>query len=76
MREWPVFSIGIMAAALCCLLTPIVLALVGVTGFWTIAGDLFLPLLIGVAVLAASALGLRAQARRRPNATHRSHRKA
>ena len=76
MREWPVFSIGIMAAALCCLLTPIVLTLVSVAGLWTIAGDLFLPLLIGVAVLAALALGLRAQGRRRPNAAHRSHRKA
>jgi nitrate/nitrite transporter NarK len=76
MREWPLISIGIMAAALCCLLTPIALALVGIAGLWTIAGDLFLPLLIGVAVLAALALWLRAQARRRPNATHRSDRKA
>ena len=30
MREWPVLSIGIIAAALCCLLTPIVLAFLGV----------------------------------------------
>ena len=76
MREWPLIPLGSMAAAVCCLLTPIGWALLGIARLWTIAGDLFLPLLIGVAVLAALALWLRAQARRRPNATHRSDRKA
>lgn len=76
MREWPLFSIGIVAAALCCLLTPIVLALLGVASLRAIAGDLFLPLLIGVAALAALALGLRALARRRRSANDRSHKKA
>ncbi|MGE0743484.1 MAG: hypothetical protein AB7O98_19285 [Hyphomonadaceae bacterium] len=76
MREWPVFSIGIVAATRCCLLTPIVLALLGVASLRAIVGDLFLPLLIGVAALAALALGLRALARRRRNASDRSHKKA
>ena len=76
MREWPVLSICIIAAALCCLLTPIVLAFLGVAGLRAIAGGLFLPLLIGVAALAALALGLRALARRRRSATDRSHKKA
>ena len=76
MREWPVLSIGIIAAALCCLLTPIVLAFLGVAGLRAIAGGLFLPLLIGVAALAALALGLRALARRRRSANNDSHKKA
>lgn len=76
MREWPVFSIGIVAAALCCLMTPIVLALLGVASLRAIAGELFVPLLIGVAGLAALALGLRALARRRRSAHDRWHKKA
>lgn len=76
MREWPVFSIGIVAAALCCLMTPIVLTLLGVVSLRAIAGELFLPLLIGVATLAALALGLRALARLRRSARDRSHKKA
>jgi hypothetical protein len=76
MRAWPVFSIGIVAAALCCLLTPIVLALLGVASLRAIAGDLFLPLLVGVAALLALALGLRALARRRRSANDRSQKKA
>lgn len=76
MKEWPVFSIGIVAAALCCLLTPILLALLGVASLRAIAGDLFLPLLIGVAALTALALGLRALARRRRSANDHPHKKA
>ena len=76
MKAWPILSIGVVAAALCCLLTPIVLGLLGVAGLRAIAGGLFLPLLIGVAALAALALGLRALARRRRSATDRSHKKA
>jgi|JI10StandDraft_1071094.scaffolds.fasta_scaffold126395_5 hypothetical protein len=78
MREWPVLSIGIVAAALCCLLTPIMLALLGVASLRAIAGDLFLPLLLGVAALAALALGLRAFARHRwrGGAHDHSHKKA
>ena len=78
MREWPVLSIGIVAAALCCLLTPIMLALLGVASLRAIAGDLFLPLLFGVVALAALALGLRARARqrRRDGAHDQSHKKA
>jgi len=76
MREWPVVSIGIVAAALCCLMTPIVLALLGVASLRAIAGELFVPLLIGVAALAVLALGLRALARRRRSASDRSHEKA
>ncbi|MBL8537045.1 MAG: hypothetical protein JNM59_06540 [Hyphomonadaceae bacterium] len=76
MREWPVFSIGIIAAALCCLLTPIVLALLGVASLRAIAGEMYLPLLLGVAALAALALGLRALARRRRSTSDRSHKKA
>ena len=77
MREWPVFSIGIVAAALCCLLAPIVLALLGVASLRATTGDLFLPLLLGVAVMAALGLGLRAFARRRRNGAHdHSHKKA
>ncbi|WP_291298463.1 hypothetical protein [Elioraea sp.] len=76
MKAWPVFSIGIAVAALCCLLTPIVLALLGVASLRAIAGELFLPLLIGVAALTVLALGLRALARRRSSARDRSHKKA
>jgi hypothetical protein len=76
MREWPIFSIGIAAAALCCLLTPIVMALLGVASLRAIAGDLVLPLLIGIAALAALALGLRALVHRRRSANNRSHKKA
>jgi hypothetical protein len=76
MRAWPVFSIGIVTAALCCLMTPIVLALLGIASLRAIAGDLFLPVLIGAAALAALALGLRALARRRRSARDRSHKKA
>ena len=76
MREWPIFSIGIVAAALCCVLTPIVLTLLGVVSLRAIAGDLFLPLLIGAAALAVLALGLRALARRRRSANNDSHKKA
>ena len=76
MREWPIFSIGIVAAALCCLVTPIVLALLGVASLRAIAGELFLPLLAGVGALAALVLGLRALARRWRSANDRSHKKA
>jgi hypothetical protein len=76
MKEWPVFSIGIVAAALCCLLTQIVLALLGVASLRAIAGELFLPLLAGVAALAALAWGLRALARHRRSTHDRSHKKA
>jgi hypothetical protein len=78
MREWPVFPIGIVAAALCCLLTPIMLALFGIASLRAIVGELFLPLFIGVAALAALALGLRARARqrRRDGAHDQSHKKA
>jgi cytochrome c biogenesis factor len=76
MREWPIFSIGIVAAALCCVLTPIVLTLLGVVSLRAIAGDLFLPLLIGVVALAALALGLRTLARRRRSANDDSRKKA
>lgn len=76
MREWPIFSIGIVVAALCCLLTPIVLALLGVASLRAIAGELFLPLLVGLAAPAALALRLRALARRRHSANDRSHKKA
>lgn len=76
MKEWSLFSIGIVAAALCCLLTPVVLTLLGVASLRALAGDLFLPLLIGVAALAALAFGLRALARRRRSANDRSHKKA
>lgn len=76
MREWPVFSITIAAAAPCCLLTPIMLTFLGVASLRAIAGELFLPLLIGVAALAALALGLRALARHRRSAHDRSHEKA
>jgi hypothetical protein len=76
MREWPIFSIGIVAAALCCLLTPIALALLGVASLRAIAGELFLPLLAGLAALAALAWGLKALARRRRSAHDRSHKKA
>lgn len=76
MKEWPLLSIGVVAAALCCLLTPIVSALLGVASLGAIAGDLFLPLLLGVAALAALVLGLRALARQRHSAHDRSHKKA
>ncbi len=76
MKEWPIFSIGIIAAALCCLLTPIVLALLGVASLRAIAGDLFPPVVLGVAALAVMALGLRALARRRRGANDRDHKKA
>lgn len=76
MREWPILSIGIAAAALCCLLTPIVLALLGVASLRAIAGDLFLPLLLGVAALAALALGVRAFVHGRRSANDPSHKKA
>lgn len=76
MREWPVFLIGIAAAALCCLLTPIVLALLGVASLRAITGELFLPLLLGVAVLAALALGLRVLLRRGRSANNSAHDRA
>ncbi|HRP10353.1 MAG TPA: hypothetical protein PLK37_04910 [Terricaulis sp.] len=75
MKAWPILSIGVVAAALCCLLTPIVLGLLGVAGLRAIAGDLFLPVLAGVAALAALAWGLTAFSRRR-GANDRSHKKA
>lgn len=56
MKEWPILSIGITVAALCCLLTPIALALLGVASLRAVAGDLFAPLLAGVVVLALLAL--------------------
>ena len=76
MREWPIFSIGIVAAALCCILTPIVLALLGVAGLRAIACDLFLPLLASGAVLAMLVLGLRALTRRRRGASDGSQKNA
>ncbi|MBL8544835.1 MAG: hypothetical protein JNL81_00125 [Hyphomonadaceae bacterium] len=76
MREWPIVLIGVAAAALCCLLTPIVLALLGVASLRAIAGDLFLPVLAGVAALAALAWGLTAFLSRRRGANDRSHKKA
>lgn len=76
MKAWPIFSIGIVAAALCCLLTPIVLGLLGAASLRAIAGDLFLPVLVGVAALAALVWGLTAFLSRRRGANDRSHKKA
>ena len=76
MKEWPVFSIGIAAAALCCLLTPIVLAVLGVASLRAVAGDLFLPMLLGLAALAVLVWGLTAFLNRRRGANDRSHKKA
>lgn len=76
MREWPILAIGVVAPALCCLLTPIVLTLLGVASLRAIAGNLFLPVLAGVAALGALILAFRALARRRRSANDRSHKKA
>jgi hypothetical protein len=57
-------------------LTPIVLTLLGVASLRAIAGELFAPLLISVAALAALAWGLGALARRRRSTHDRSHKKA
>lgn len=75
MKAWPILSIGVVAAALCCLLTPIVLGLLGVASLRAVAGDLFLPVLVGIAALAALTFGLRALARRR-RSNDRSYKKA
>lgn len=75
-HEWPLSSIGLAAAALWCLVTPIVLALLGAVSLRATAGDLFLPVLVGVAALAALAPGPRAPARRWRSAHDRSHKKA
>ena len=75
MKAWPILSVGVIAAALCCLLTPIGLGLLGVASFRAIAGDLFLPVLVGIAALAALTFGLRALARHR-RSNDRSYKKA
>jgi hypothetical protein len=75
MKQWPILSIVIVAGALCCLATPIVLTLLGGATLGVIAGARFWPLLLGVTALTAPALGLGSYLRRRRGDRDRSHKK-
>lgn len=53
MRAWPTLYIGVTAAALCCLLTPLLLVSFGAVSLWSVIGDAALPLIVGAVLLAA-----------------------